>query len=50
MAAAVFVGGWAGAILANHLSGPHLRLAFGLFVVVLGISLIVGACRRLGWI
>lgn len=50
MAVAVFGGGWIGAIIANRLAGPHLRLAFGVFVVVLGVSLIVGASRRLGWI
>jgi uncharacterized membrane protein YfcA len=50
MAAAVFVGGWVGALMANRVSGPYLRLAFGVFVVVLGATLIVGAFRRLGWI
>lgn len=50
IAAAVFVGGWLGALVANRVSGPYLRLAFGVFVVVLGVSLIVGAFRRLGWI
>ena len=50
IAAAVFVGGWLGALAANRVSGPYLRLAFGVFVVVLGVSLIVGAFRRLGWI
>src|SRR5262245_4040099 len=50
IAAAVFVGGWAGALIANRVSGPYLRLAFGVFVVVLGVSLVVGAFRRLGWI
>jgi uncharacterized membrane protein YfcA len=50
IAAAVFVGGWLGAIVANRVSGPYLRLAFGVFVVVLGVSLIIGAFRRLGWI
>lgn len=50
IAAAVFVGGWAGAVVANRVSGPHLRLAFGVFVVVLGFYLMVGAFRRLGWI
>jgi tetrahydromethanopterin S-methyltransferase subunit A len=38
IAAAVFVGGWLGAVVANRVSGPYLRLAFGIFVVVLGIS------------
>jgi uncharacterized membrane protein YfcA len=50
MAIAVFAGGWIGALVANRVAGPYLRLAFGLFVVVLGFSLIVGAVRRLGWI
>jgi uncharacterized membrane protein YfcA len=50
IAAAVFAGGWFGAIVANRVSGPYLRLAFGIFVVILGISLIIGAFRRLGWI
>ena len=50
IAAAVFVGGWLGALVANRVSGPYLRLAFGVFVVVLGLSLIAGAFRRLGWI
>mgnify|MGYP003576649642 CR=1 FL=1 len=42
--------GWFGAVIANRVSGPYLRLAFGVFVVVLGVSLIVGAFRRLGWL
>jgi uncharacterized membrane protein YfcA len=50
MAAAVFVGGWLGAVVANRVSGPYLRLSFGMFVVVLGISLMAGAFRRLGWL
>jgi uncharacterized membrane protein YfcA len=50
IAVAVFVGGWLGALVANRVSGPYLRLAFGVFVVVLGVSLMVGASRRLGWI
>src|SRR5437773_11401775 len=50
IAAAVFGGGRVGAVVANRVSGPYLRLAFGVFVVVLGLSLMVGAFRRLGWI
>jgi len=50
IALTVTIGGWFGAVLANRLAGPYLRLAFGVFVVVLGVSLIVGAVRRLGWI
>jgi hypothetical protein len=49
IAAAVFAGGWLGAFLANRVSGP-LRLAFGVFVVSLGIYLLFGAFRRLNWI
>jgi uncharacterized membrane protein YfcA len=50
VAALVFVGGWFGALLADRVSGPYLRLAFGIFIVALGISLVVGAFKRLGWI
>ena len=50
VAALVFVGGWFGALVANRVGGPYLRLAFGVFVVALGISLVVGAFKRLGWI
>jgi len=50
IAAAVFAGGWLGAAIANSLSGPYLRLAFGVFVVALGLYLVLGAFRRLGWI
>lgn len=50
IATTMFAGGWLGAILANRMSGPYLRLAFGLCMVVLGVSLVYGACRRLAWI
>jgi uncharacterized membrane protein YfcA len=50
VAAALFAGGWLGAVFGNALSGPYLRLAFGLFVVGLGISLVYGALKRLGWL
>jgi uncharacterized protein len=50
IAAALFAGGWLGAMVANLVSGPYLRLAFGIFVVVLGVSLMAGAFGRLGWI
>ena len=50
VAAAVFAGGWLGAVVANRVAGPYLRLAFGVFVVILGASLIAGAVRRLGWV
>jgi len=50
IAAALLVGGWIGAAIANRMPGPQLRLAFGVFVVGLGIYLIYGAMRRLGWL
>ena len=50
IAVAVLAGGWLGAILANRVSGPYLRLAFSLFVCSMGIYLMYGAFRRLGWI
>jgi len=50
IAAALIFGGWIGAVLANRVSGPQLRLAFGLFVTGLGVYMIHGALRRLGWI
>jgi uncharacterized membrane protein YfcA len=49
MAGAMMVGGYFGAILADRISGPSLRLAFGVFVLCLGAYLIVGASKRLGW-
>ena len=45
----MFVGAWVGAYFANQMKGPHLRL-FGLFISALGIYLVHGASRRLGWI
>lgn len=50
VAAGMFGGSWGGAYLANHMKGPHLRLAFGLFTCALGVYLVHGACKRLGWI
>jgi uncharacterized membrane protein YfcA len=50
VAAGMFVGGWFGAHIANEMKGPHLRLAFGLFVCTMGVYLVYGACKRLGWI
>jgi len=50
IAVTLTIGGWSGAIVANRLAGPYLRLAFGVFVMALGASLIIGALRRLGWL
>ena len=49
LAAGMFVGSWGGAYFANRLPGPQLRLIFGMFVCSLGVYLVYGACRRLGW-
>lgn len=50
LAITMFLGAWVGARFADSITGPHLRLAFGIFVFGLGIYLIFGACRRLGWL
>lgn len=47
VAAALFLGGWIGAAMANHVPEIQLRLAFGIFVVMLGIYLIATALRRM---
>jgi uncharacterized membrane protein YfcA len=49
-ATGLFVGAWLGAVMANHLKGSYLRLAFGIFVVGLGVYLVFGALKRLSWI
>lgn len=43
-------GGYVGASAANRLSGPYLRLAFSTFILCLGIYLMFGAFKRLGWL
>ncbi len=50
IALAAILGAWLGAIAANRISGPILRLAFGIFVVGMGFYLIYGASKRLGWL
>ncbi|MBT0666454.1 sulfite exporter TauE/SafE family protein [Geobacter pelophilus] len=50
IATAMFVGAWGGAFLANQMKGPHLRLIFGVFVTGIGVYLVYGACKRLGWL
>jgi len=50
LATMMMIGAWAGAYVANRIRGPHLRLAFGVFVCGLGIYLVYGACKRLGWL
>jgi len=50
LAATMFVGAWVGAWVANRMPGPQLRLLFGVFLSGLGIYLVYGACKRLGWL
>ena len=50
LATMMIIGAWGGAYLANRVSGPLLRLAFGVFVSGLGVYLVYGACKRLGWL
>ncbi len=50
LAATMFVGAWVGAWFANRMPGAQLRLLFGLFLFGLGIHLVYGACKRLGWL
>lgn len=50
LAGTMVVGSWLGAFVANRMPGPYLRLSFGIFTTVMGIYLIYGAFRRLGWI
>lgn len=50
LAAGMVVGSWLGAFFANRMAGPTLRLIFGVFVCALGVYLIIGAIKRLGWL
>lgn len=49
LAIAMFLGSWGGAFVANQIDGAQLRLIFGLFVCGLGMYLVFGACKHLGW-
>jgi uncharacterized protein len=49
VAIALLFAGWAASIVANKMSAAHLRLAFGLFVIVLGASVAFDALRELHW-
>jgi uncharacterized membrane protein YfcA len=50
IALAALLGAWIGAVVANKLPGPVLRLCFGVFVVLMGFYLVYGAVKRLGWL
>lgn len=50
VAVMVALGAWLSAMVANRISGPYLKLAFGVFVMGLGISVAVDAARQLRWL
>jgi uncharacterized membrane protein YfcA len=49
LAVTMFLGSWLGAYFANQIHGQHLRLIFGLFVCCVGVYIVYGASKRLGW-
>ena len=50
VAIGLLAGAWVGAHFANKISGPSLRLAFGIFVVLVGLYIVYGAARKLSWL
>lgn len=47
VAAMMFIGATMGALVANKVSGPSLRLMFGIFVICLGLYTVAGAVARM---
>lgn len=47
IALALLISAWLAAAVANKITGPYLRVAFGLFVTGLGLALTVDATRHL---
>jgi len=43
------LGAWLGAKIATKLPGPALHLAFGIFVLLLGVYIVFEALQKLGW-
>ena len=50
LAATMLLGAWIGAYFANRIEAPQLRLIFGLFLCGIGLYLVYGACKHLGWL
>ena len=50
VALALFTGAYLGAYGANRLSGPHLRLIFGVFIICMGVYLCLDAMKRMEWL
>jgi uncharacterized membrane protein YfcA len=49
IAVAIFVTAWLSSLAANRIPPAYLRIAFGVFVVIIGISLITDSARKLDW-
>ena len=49
VAVAIFFAAWLSAMIANRIPASYLRLAFGVFVIVVGLTLVFDAARQLGW-
>ena len=47
IAVTLLVFAWLSAVVANRVEGSYLRLMFGIFVTVLGLSLVYDAIKRL---
>ena len=50
IAAALILGAWVGAFYANKINATHLRLSFGVFMCGIGVYMVYGAVKRLGWV
>jgi len=46
VALGLFTGAWISAYFANRLPGPWLRVAFGVFIICLGVYMIYGALKH----
>jgi uncharacterized membrane protein YfcA len=49
VAAAILISAWVSALIANRMPSSYLRLAFGAFVIVVGLAMVFDAARQLGW-
>jgi uncharacterized membrane protein YfcA len=47
IAVTALVAAWFGSLLAGRISDPMLRLAFGIMVIILGISMVFDAAKKL---
>lgn len=50
IAATLLASGWLASRVATRVSGPPLQLAFALFVTALGLSMLWGSVKQLGWL